>query len=220
MAKMYLMCGMSGSGKTTFAKQFAKENNLMYMGIDEMYAKINGDECIHENSFKVWHKFFEVIHDLAVNNVDCIIDTNALTFCHRTQFLDWFPEFEEHHLIYVRASEELFIVNNNNRRRVIPMERIREMEEMFMSPTLSEQEDPRWTSIVEIENYANNFQSPIYIKKQGAALPREEDLKPICDECFWKNICTGRAEHTCPQYKPKYQNPPIEEFLDLNDLVE
>ena len=30
------MCGISGSGKTTYAKQFAKENNLVYLGIDDM----------------------------------------------------------------------------------------------------------------------------------------------------------------------------------------
>ena len=50
----------------------------------------------------------------------------------------------------------------------------------------------------------------------------EKHLKPRCDKCFWVNICSGGSDdkHTCPQYKPKYQNPPIEEFLDLNDLVE
>ena len=35
MAKMVLMCGCSGSGKTTFAKKYAEENNLLYLGIDE-----------------------------------------------------------------------------------------------------------------------------------------------------------------------------------------
>ena len=177
MSKMYLMCGISGSGKTTYAKQFAKENNLVYLGIDDMYAEINGDECIHENPFKAWILFYEKIHSLAVAGTSCVVDTNALTFCHRTQFLDWFPEFDEHHLIYIRASEELFIVNNNSRKRVIPMDRLREMEEMFAPPTLAEHEDPRWVSIVEIENYANNFQSPFYIKKNKVVLPETENLK-------------------------------------------
>ena len=177
MSKMYLMCGISGSGKTTYAKQFAKENNLVYLGIDDMYAEINGDECIHENPFKAWILFYEKIHSLAIAGTSCVVDTNALTFCHRTQFLDWFPEFDEHHLIYIRASEELFIVNNNSRKRVIPMDRLREMEEMFAPPTLAEHEDPRWVSIVEIENYANNFQPPFYIKKNKVVLPETENLK-------------------------------------------
>ena len=166
MAKMYLMCGLSGAGKTTFAKKFAEENNLMYMGIDEMYAKINGDECIHENSFKVWHKFFEVIHDLEVNNVDCIIDTNAITLCHRTQFLDWFPTFEPH-LIYIDAPNVLRCENNKRRRRVIPDE---VMTKMLQNSELPEKftdgefwydtEDDRWRTIWYIKNNDNEFEEP------------------------------------------------------------
>ena len=34
---MYLMCGCSGAGKTTYSKKFAKENNLKYLGIDDFY---------------------------------------------------------------------------------------------------------------------------------------------------------------------------------------
>lgn len=82
MAKMYLMCGLSGVGKTTFAKKFAEENNLVYLGIDEEYARINGDECIHENTFRVWISFYEKIHSLEVAGIDCIVDTNAITKCH------------------------------------------------------------------------------------------------------------------------------------------
>ena len=37
MAKMYLMCGLSGAGKTTFAKKFAEENDLIYLSIDDFY---------------------------------------------------------------------------------------------------------------------------------------------------------------------------------------
>lgn len=166
MAKMYLMCGLSGVGKTTYAKKFAEENELFYLGIDEMYAKINGDECIHENQFKVWHKFFEVIHDLEVNNVDCVIDTNAITLCHRTQFLDWFPTFEPH-LIFVDADEALRWENNKRRRRVIPDEvmfqmwRNSELPEKFTDGEFwYDTEDARWKTISYIKNNNNHFEEP------------------------------------------------------------
>lgn len=157
MAKMYLMCGLSGVGKTTYAKKFAEENNLLYLGIDEFYAKVNGDECIHENSFEVWIEFFKAIHEVEINNIDCIIDTNAITRCHRTQFLDWFPSFE-HHLIYIRSSEELRHINNRNRRRVIPEKVMYQMANDLQEPT-NRSESRRWQSITCIENYMNEFKT-------------------------------------------------------------
>ena len=155
MAKMYLMCGLSGVGKTTYAKKFAEENNLFYLGIDDVYAEVNGDECIHENQFKVWITFYEKIHSLEVAGIDCVIDTNAITVCHRTQFLDWFPTFE-HYLIYIRASEELRHINNRSRRRVIPENVMTQMANTLQEP-VNRSEDCRWKSIVCIENYMNEF---------------------------------------------------------------
>ena len=41
MAKMYLMCGCSGCGKTTFSKEFAKKHNILYLGVDDFYREVN-----------------------------------------------------------------------------------------------------------------------------------------------------------------------------------
>lgn len=164
MSKMYLMCGLSGVGKTTYAKKFAEENNLVYLGIDDCYAEINGDECIHENQFHAWILFFEKIHSLAVAGIDCIVDTNAITHCHRRQFLDWFPEFDEHHLIFVRASEELRYANNKSRRRVIPDEAMKKMLNDFEYPAIAEMRE--WDSITIVRNENNQFLQPL-IKTKG-----------------------------------------------------
>ena len=164
MAKMYLMCGLSGVGKTTYAKKFAAENNLLYLGVDEFYAKVNGDECIHENSFEVWIEYYKAIHEAEINNIDCVIDTNAITHCHREQFLEWFPSFE-HHLIFIAASEKLRYENNAKRKRRIPDEA---MQNMYAKADLPEydflnekdSEDPKWKSIVYVLNDENNFKEP------------------------------------------------------------
>lgn len=36
MATLYVMCGVPGSGKTTYSKQMAEEHNLMRFSFDEM----------------------------------------------------------------------------------------------------------------------------------------------------------------------------------------
>ena len=161
MAKMYLMCGCSGAGKTTFSKAFAKENNLKYLGIDDFYALINGDECLHNNTFEVWIEFYKAIHEAEVNNIDCIVDTNAITKSHREQFLEWFPTFE-HHLIYIEAHEALRKKNNMSRRRQVPDDAMDRMTALLQKPI-----NENFKTITYIFNLNNEFQKPIVLKGEA-----------------------------------------------------
>ena len=154
MAKMYLMSGMSGSGKTTFAKKFAEEHSLLYLCPDDFYKIFNGDERIHENEFEVWIALFQAIHIAEMNGIDCIIDTNAPTVVDRTQFINWFPSFE-HHLIAISAPLELCCENNKNRKRIIPQEHMLEMWYTFQLPMRGGDEDWRWKSLIIYHNENN-----------------------------------------------------------------
>lgn len=158
MAKMYLMCGCSGAGKTTFSKVFAKEHNLKYLGIDDFYALVNGDECLHINTFDVWIEFYKAIHEAEVNDIDVIIDTNAITKTHREQFIEWFPTFE-HHLIYIEASEALRKKNNMSRRRQVPDDVMDKMTALLEKPI-----NESFKTITYIFNLNNEFQKPIVLK--------------------------------------------------------
>lgn len=161
MAKMYLMCGCSGAGKTTYSKQFAKEHNLLYLGIDDFYAKVNGDECLHTNTFEVWIEFYKAIHEAEVNGIDCIIDTNAITKTHRAQFVEWFPTFE-HHLIYISADETLRKKNNKQRRRQVPDDVMERMTVQLEAPYISED----FKTIAYIFNINNNFTDAVVLNKE------------------------------------------------------
>ena len=162
MAKMYLMCGCSGAGKTTFAKAFSKEHNLKYLGIDDFYALVNGDECLHINTFDVWIEFYKAIHEAELNDIDIIVDTNAITRSHRDQFIEWFPTFE-HHLIYVQASYELRKKNNKSRRRQVPDDVMDTMHMKLQTPLLDEQ----FKTITIITNLENNFINSITLKGEA-----------------------------------------------------
>ena len=156
MGQMYLMCGLSGSGKTTYAKKFAKNNHLFYLGIDEFYEWYNGDDSIRENTFEIWIEFFQAIHRAEQDGKDVLIDTNAPTYVDRVQILDWFPDFEKHHLIWVDASEELRFMNNRHRGRVIPDDVMHKMYWKFQPP-IAKNEDERWSSITKVTNKNNGY---------------------------------------------------------------
>ena len=161
MAKMYLMCGCSGAGKTTFSKEFAKKHNIKYLGIDDFYASYNGDELDRSNTFEVWIEFWKAIHDAEVNRMDCIIDTNALTVCDRTQFIDWFSNFE-HHLIYIETETKLREKNNHSRRRHVPDDVMVQMAKRLVVPSY-DSDDVRWKTISIVKNVNNIFLEPIIL---------------------------------------------------------
>ena len=147
------MSGMSGSGKTTFAKRFTKENGLRYLCVDDFYAVFNGSEKVHEHEFEVWMAFFQAIHLAEQDGVDVIVDTNAPTPVDRIQFINWFPNFDEHHLIFITARFELCMKNNASRSRVVPPDVFKSIHESIQLPKFSE--DPRWTSISYYKNDNN-----------------------------------------------------------------
>ena len=117
MTKFFLMTGNPGSGKTYFAKQFAKDNDLLYLCPDDFYKIYNGT-CTadnHRHEFEVWMALWQAIHIAEKDRKSCIVDTNSPTVTDREQFLNWFPNFDEYNLINIKASRELCHRNNKSR---------------------------------------------------------------------------------------------------------
>ena len=135
MAKMICLCGISGSGKTTWAKGFmAKHPDWLYFNPDEYYARINGDECDRRNVFEVWHSLFRDVHTAVLNNKNVLIDSNNLTFHQRMQWIEWFPEFEDFILIYFEEVFNICLERVNNRIRTIPRHKMIKQHLCYQRP--------------------------------------------------------------------------------------
>lgn len=163
MAEFYLVCGMPGSGKTTFAKEFCKRNGYHYFSPDEYYKKINGDEKNRANKFKVWHTMFDDLNTAMENGYNCVVDTAAVTDYQRVEFLNWFPEFN-HHLIYIDADWYRIVWNNAARERFVPEEKLEKYwcECDFMG---GEFEDERWQTCTCLVNEDNELKlKNIYVR--------------------------------------------------------
>lgn len=158
---MYLMCGISGSGKTTYSQNLEKITGIKRLGIDDFYKKLNGDECKHNNTFNVWIEFFKAINTMSLQNKDCIIDTNSLTWHQRMQFIEWFPNFK-HHIIFIDADFNLQKKNNQSRYRKVPDDIMDKMLNELEKPT--KELDTNWDTITYIHNINNKFQPPVSIK--------------------------------------------------------
>lgn len=158
MAKMYLMTGVSGSGKTTFAQRFAAIENLKVFDVDKFYSTLSHEG---EDKFKVWIKFYEAIHEAELADEDIIVDTNCLTMTDRAEFLSWFPKFE-HYLISITAERTLCVSNNLFRDRVVPGKTLLNMFNMWERPTSTTDGAlhyrSSWKSCLRIHNNNNHFE--------------------------------------------------------------
>ena len=153
MANMILCCGLSGSGKTYFCRDFIKKNPYyLHLNVDDFYRTYNGEQ-VHENEFEVWITFFNAIHSAALRGKNVIVDTNALDPIDRAQFVRWFPEFENHYLYWVHTDDAVAWNNNFKRSRVIPWEQWIKMRASVQAPNPFI--DQEWDRIVFIENLNN-----------------------------------------------------------------
>lgn len=164
MSKLYLMTGVSGSGKTTFAKEFAQKNNLRCLNIDNFYYATFGDENMHKHEFDVWMMFYRAIEIASRDNVDIIIDTNSPTISNRDEIYNWFGHmFSENYMIYIYAPIELCLKNNTSRRRIIPQDELIKMYNDYECPHPDEAR--KWNKIYKICNNNNVFSEMIKIYK-------------------------------------------------------
>ena len=153
MADFYLVCGISGGGKTTLSQKILKLNkNLTFFDVDKYYEKINGDECIRKNTFDVWSTLFKDMHNCEMRGENVLLTANSLSVSQRQQFIEWFPTFK-HHMLWVTAPKERCIEGNQSRRRHVPEEVLLRQWNDMEFPNANEN---GWDTISQITNCWDN----------------------------------------------------------------
>jgi len=138
MPRMFLLCGDIAAGKSTFAAIFARLHKLRRISIDDCYAFYNGTDTCRENKFEAWQLFFKLIHEAYKLGQDVIVDTNAPYVSDRQEFLNWFPEYDEHTLICIRSDIATMKERNARRNRKVTSEVIERLYKEFEMPTYDE----------------------------------------------------------------------------------
>jgi len=72
---MYIIAGPNGSGKSTFAEEFIREKNLVFVNADMIAADLSADTTDRSVMFRAGKIFFQKVNELVKENASFVIET-------------------------------------------------------------------------------------------------------------------------------------------------
>lgn len=142
MPDFYMLVGLPGSGKSTFAEQLAEEQNAVVFSSDAIRGELYGDESCQTDPARV----FEILRARTIEAIkqgqSVIYDATNLSRKRRAALLNTLPACTKHCLI-IWASVETCMQRDANRVRAVGEPVIKKMLLKFQTPN----SDEGWDSI-------------------------------------------------------------------------
>lgn len=154
---LYILCGVPGCGKTTWAREFAYqhfEEDIRYVSRDEIrFSMLKKGEDYFSHEKEVYKQFVGTITQTLVDGFDVIADATHLNVFSRrklTQAIDRY--YTDYEIVYVVFNIALDVCLERNAQREgrarVPGQILRNMYRGFRIPT--KDEDERVKEIIEI----------------------------------------------------------------------
>lgn len=159
MSTLYILCGISGSGKTTWAHEFINkhsEEDIRYVSRDEIrFSLLKDDEDYFAHEKEVYEKFVGTITQTLIDGFDIIADATHLNKFSRKKLTDAIDNiFSNYEIKYVVFKTPVNTCCERNAHREgrarVDNSVIIGMRRSFKEPTIYE--DPRATEIITIDD--------------------------------------------------------------------
>lgn len=145
MANLFLMCGVPGSGKSTFLKNYVtiEDGKCVIISRDEIRLSLlkEGEEYFsHED--EVVKIFWEKINNALAAGYDVFVDQTSINPRSRKWLLDHINGYDEVIAIWINTTLRNCIKNNENRKgtnKYAPIDTIINMKEKFVKPSFNEE---------------------------------------------------------------------------------
>lgn len=144
MKILYVMMGIPGSGKSTYARKL----DAKYVSLDKIREEKFGDINYRgEESTKIWTEACSMIIQASRHGENAVLDaTNVLRSGRRKIIRQFRQNFDKFVLCYVKTPLSVAIERNNNRENVLEEYIIRDKYEKLVEPQL----DEGWDEILYI----------------------------------------------------------------------
>lgn len=145
MKQVIILVGISGQGKSTFAKTWLNKNNPYIIETDSIRKELCGDASdqsknklvfeVARDRFETWLMLPNIEHDI------CIVDATNLTINERYNWYNIIKAYEmeprkdiEINLIFFVPNIEKAIIQNSKRDRFVPVDVIKKQANKIQFP--------------------------------------------------------------------------------------
>lgn len=151
MATMYILVGLQGAGKSTYAEKLNKQTGAIIVSSDAIREKKSGSRQITKNDSKIFTEMRRTIKKLLEEGKDVIVDATNVTIKKRASYINYISKLED-----IKKVAIVFNKNANtcvcqnfqrDKDKQVPKYAIYNLEKYFVYPTLEEGFD----EIIEIK---------------------------------------------------------------------
>ena len=138
MIKITMLCGLPGSGKSTWVNQNKRENTII-LSSDKIREELFGAEEIQGNPKQVFNLLYKRAEEALEQEKNVIIDSTNLSRANREKFIKRFYPLADclSIIIFLESAEEC-IERQKKRDRKVPASVIRRMAQQMEMPTFDE----------------------------------------------------------------------------------
>ena len=137
--KLIILCGIPGSGKSTYAKNYIERNcNTVHLSSDAIRKELYGDENIQGNPGEVFALMQKRAVETLNDGYDVIYDCTNITRKDRAGIINACPKFAKIECRIIWAPIEVCIERDAKRERTVGKEVIDRMLKRFQAPYCDE----------------------------------------------------------------------------------
>lgn len=129
MAKLVVMSGVPGSGKSTYARTCNWNGPVIILSTDNIRKTLTGDAGCLDKDEIMWRYIYAILAKPQFN-ATYIVDATNLVAKRRKSYLQYKNNFESIELIYLYVDTEVALERNASRDRHVPEKVINDMAEM------------------------------------------------------------------------------------------
>lgn len=157
--KLFIMVGLSGSGKSTVAKELAVKHNAIIVSSDNIREEICGqvfDQSKNKEVFKIFHKR---IRKYLFEGKNVIADATNITMKSRRAIIENVKRVDAEKICYIISKEYGVCLEDNEKREYpVPKEVLKKQLKRFQIPFLEEGIDQ---IVIHDMNYEEDKLNPL-----------------------------------------------------------
>lgn len=132
MAKLIILSGVPGAGKSTFARENQWGGPVVILSTDNIRKTLTGNASCLDKDEIVWRYIYAVLEKPHVN-ATYIVDATNIATKRRLSYLQYVGNFESIEFIYLHVAGDVALGRNSSRDRKVPESVINDMLKMAES---------------------------------------------------------------------------------------